>query len=429
MKQWVSFFFLAIIFFSSCSKDKDKSMPVITIDHPTVDQLFNALDTIQVEATIEDETALEQIEITVCDENKVPVLSTLTISPQDKKTTVNIQYPLDDINLASGDYYLWIKAFDGTNTASKYRGIHITEVPRELKYIYIMSLASSTTVHMQRQVVNGSLENLTDINGDISSTASSSKFHLVASCGSTYGDMNIFDVSSNTLLWSVPTVANPPFPYFEYLSQYNEVFYCSLYDGYIKGYNNAGTQVFSAASDAGTFPCKIFANTNYLFADHGLYSGNNRTFGVYYISSGAMKQWISTDYDITNIFQKDEDNVFLFANQNGQGIIKLYSISANSAWEPHTLPAGAIYDVVQIDENNYIIAHESGLYNYQYNPNSLTTFISGINATKIKYDGVNNDLYVAQGNTINVYDYSSHALVSSITAAYSVAGFELLYNR
>lgn len=422
-------FFSLIVLLLSCRKDKDAITPVIIISSPSENQLYNALDTIQIIATVEDEAALEQIEITVCDDNKVPVLATVTVIPQDKKVTLQVPYALNDINLASGTYYIRIKAYDGTNTTSKYRGIQVSAVPHELKYIYIISLPNSTTVRLQRKVISGNLESLSDINGDFSATASSSKFQLVATCGRIYGDMNVYDVSSGTLQWSIPVISDPPFPYFEGITQYNHIFYCLFYDGFIKGFNNAGTQVFNATSSSGTYPTAVYANIDYLFADHGCYSGSDRLFSVYYLCSGTLKQNLSTDYIITNIFQKDDDNLFLFGNRNGQGIIRLFSISGNGTWEPHTLPAGMINDAVQINENNYIIAHESGLYKYQYNMNSLTSYVSSVNAGKIKYDDVNSEIYAAQDNIINIYDYTSHALMSSIIVTDSIVGFELLYNK
>jgi hypothetical protein len=429
MKQCVAGLISIFFLISACKKDKDAVMPVIVINTPSENQIFTALDTIQITATIEDETALVQIDATVCDYNKVPILATVTIVPDDKEITIQIPYALNDINLESGNYYLWIKAFDGTNTASKYRSIQISAAPRELKYIYIMSIFNSTTVRLQRKAVGGNLENLIDITGDLSATASSSKFQLVAVCGNIYGDLNVYNVPSGALQWSIPVVSDPPFPYFESISIYNEIFYCSFYNGFIKAYNNAGTQVFSANTSTGSFPGVVFANTDYVFADEDFYSGTERFFSVYYSDNGTLRQQISTDYIITNIFQKDEDNIFIFGNQGGQGIIRLYSISANGTWEPHTLPAGMITDVVQIDENDYIISLESGLYKYQYDMNSLTTYLPGVNASKIKYDAVNSDIYAVQGNTINIYDYSSHALISNITASDSIAGFELLYNK
>lgn len=430
MRRWVIIILFALqLFLYGCGKDKDAVKPEITISSPSENQIFTALDTIQITSTIEDETTLEQVDITICDNNKVPVLATVTVVPQDKKITVQIPYALNDVNLESGSYYLWIRASDGNNIAGKYRGIHISAVPRELKYVYIMSLFNSTTVRLHRKVTGGNLENISDINGDLSSTISSSRFQIVATCGSTFGDLNVYDVSSGSLQWSEPVISDPPFPYFINSGMYDEILYCSYYSGNIKGFNNNGTQVFSANTMYGSFPSVLFANNNFLFADHGFYSGTEHAFGMYYLSSGAYRQHIITDYIATNIFQMDDDNIFIFGNQNGQGIIRLYSISGNSTWESHTLPAGMISDVVQINENDYIIAHESGLYKYQYDMSSLTSYVSGMNAAKIKFDAINSDIYAAEGNTIYIYDYSSHALISSITVPDPIVGFELLYNK
>ena len=415
--------------FSSCRKDKDDILPVVIISSPSENQVFSALDTIPIVATIEDETNLELVEIVVCDNNKAPVLSPVTIKPEEKNISINLLYIMDDITLASGNYYLRIKAFDGINTVTKYRTIQVSEVAREMKYIYIMSYFNSTTIQLQRKIIGDSLENLFYVNSDYCSTASNSKFQLYSTCGKIYGDMNIYDVSSNTLQWSVPVVSDPPFPYFTNNTMFNNLFYCSFYNGSIKGYQNNGTQIFASMAPTGSYPVKLFANEDYVFADHACYSGQERRFGVYYNSSGAMKQQLTTDFEITNMFQKNNDELIVFGNGNGQGIVKIYSISNNGFWDPHALPTGLINDAVQIDENNYIFSLGGNLYKYQYNMNSLTTYLSGVNASVIKYDDIYSQLYVAVGNTIIIYDYETHALNSSITAANTVLGFEMIYNK
>jgi hypothetical protein len=421
-------FVITVISFS-CRKDKDETAPLITISSPAENQQFSALDTVWVTITAEDETALQQVNITLTDDNKVPVLSTYTITLQDKKVTFTIPYTLNDINLTSGNYYIWVRASDGVNIHDKYRTIHISAVPQELKYLYVFTSASSTTIHVLRKEPQGSLQQIFDISGDFTSSAVSSKFQIIYTCGNIYGNLYAFDVSGNNEIWSIPVVSNPPFPYFESIGYYNNNLYASFYDGYIKGYNKNGTSSFTATCPSGSYPVRFCAGTNYLYADHAMYSGTSRIFGVYYLSSGALKQQIYTDYEAVDIFEKDNDNAFIFANKNGQGIIELYSISGNGVWEPHTLPTGKINDVLMIDENNYIIAHEIGIYKYQYNNNSLTSFVSGINATSVKYDPTTSEVYATSGSDIMIYDYVSHALQNTIAATDSILDFQLLYNK
>jgi len=413
----------------SCKKDKDETPPVITISNPHDNQQYTALDTVWVLTAIADETSLQQIEITLTDINKIPVLSTVVITPETNSITLTIPYVLDDINLASGSYYIWIRASDGTNIHDKFRSISINEVPKELKYVYLFTFGNSTTVHALRKSPTGNPQQLFDINGDFTGSAISSKFQKFFTCGKITGNLNAYNIVDNEESWSVPVISNPPFTYFENVSCYNDIIYVSFYDGYIKGYNNNGTITITANSPAGSYPTVIAAGDNYLYADHAMISGSSRIFGEYYITTGILKQQITTNYEIVKIFEKDNDNVFLFANQNGQGILRLYNITDNGTWEPHTMPAGQIHDALQIDGNAYLIALDDGIYKYQYANNSLTAYLPGVYAITLKYDVLNSEVYINTGTQINVYDYSTHTLINTIPSADPILDFQFLYNK
>ena len=425
----ISLLLSVILILFSCKKDTDNKEPRITITNPYENQQFTALDTIPVIAEIEDETTLKHINITLTDNNKIPVLNTVSIIPQNKKVNISVPYILDNINLTSGNYYICINASDGINSHYTYRGININGIERKLTYTYIFTYKNSNTIHVSHINSTGDTQQLFDISSDFCSAAICSRHQLFYTAGKSFGDVSAFEVADNSLKWSLPVVSNPPFPYFTNIGCYNDILYVAFYDGFIKAYNNNGSITVTAQSSAGSYPVKLFANSSYLFADHAFYSGSARIFGVYYLVSGALKQFINTNYSVVDIFEKDNDNVFIFANFGGQGIIRLFSISGNGTWEPHTVPSGKINDVLQINENTYIIAHESGLYKYIYNSNSLISFISGINASSVKFDDISSDVYVSVGNKLLIYDYLSHSLINTITTTDSILDFQLLYNK
>lgn len=420
---------LTLVLVFSCKKNKDETPPTITITNPFDNQQYNALDTVWVMSTITDETSLQKIEITLTDDNKIPVLSTVIITPEANSVTLTVPYVLNDMNLASGSYYIWISAFDGTNIHDKFRRININEVPKDLKYIYLFTFVNSTTVRVLRKSPSGPTQQLFDINGDFTGASLSSKFQKFFTCGKITGNLNAYNAAENQESWSVPVISNPPFPYFDNIGCYNDIIYVSFYDGYIKGYNNNGAIMITANSPVGSHPSVSFADENYLYADHEKISGSSRIFGVYYLNTGILKQQITTDYEIVKIFEKDNDNIFLFANQNGQGIIRIYNITDNGTWEPHAISSGQIHDALQVDEDTYLIALDNGIYKYQYSVNSLTSYLSGENATIIKYDALNSEVYSCSGSQINVYDYSSHTLINTINLNDSVLDFQFLYNK
>ena len=424
----LSILLLLLLSVASCKKNIDEQIPDVTINSPYENQQFSVFDTIQINAKAEDETTLEKIEVILTDANRIPIQNIISLFPQQKKVTISVPFILEDVSMSTGTYYIWIKASDGTNTSNTFRTIIINGVPRELKDIYIFTYGNSATIHVIKKTLSGNPQQQFDINGDFSGSAISSKNQLLYSAGKIYGNLHAYNVLDNSESWNVPIVSNPPFPYFTNISCYNDILYCSFYDGMIRGYNKNGTALYTAITPYSSYPIKVSAGNNYVYVDHAMYSGSARIFGVYFFVSGILKQQLNTDYNAVRIFEKDNDNVFIFANKNGQGLIKIFSISGNGTWEPHTLPSGKINDVVQIDENAYIIAHENGLFKYQYNNNSLTDY-SAIVAKSLKYEELASEIYACTTHEIKILKYNSNTLVNNIMVADSIVSFELLYNK
>jgi hypothetical protein len=65
------------------------------------------------------------------------------------------------------------------------------------------------------------------------------------------------------------------------------------------------------------------------------------------------------------------------------------------------------------------------------NANNFTTqlYLLGANATLLKYDGFNNELFVVSGNVVTIYDYSSKVVKGTYNHTNPVLDVELMYNR
>lgn len=420
--------FLICSLMLACRADKDEECPTIHITSPAENHHYSVYDTILVNALIEDETQLTKIEITITDENHTPVQSTIALNPENKKTSISIPFIISNSIPASGKYYLRIKASDGLNIKNKFVSTYISVPEQKLMKVYLFGYIDTMRMSVYA-LDSGVFSKSFDIQSDYCATAISSELGLLYTCGKYYGDLNAFNTSDNSVAWKVPVVCNPPFPYFNDIFYYNKYLYCAFYDGYIHGYDLNGSVKYATPELNSIIPEKIMANGNFLFCDNSLISENNRVFGMYYLVSGASKQQISSKYKVISMFPESENSVFIFGNENGQGKIYLYDIDGNGTWESHTLPTGIIYDVACIDNKNYVIAHSTGLYRYDYSMNSLTLFKGGNVFTKIKYENVAEEIYAVSGNELYTFDYPQGTAVSSYSVPDHVMDFQLLYNK
>ena len=129
---------------------------------------------------------------------------------------------------------------------------------------------------------------------------------------------------------------------------------------------------------------------------------------------------------------QDENNIFLFGNVAGQGVIQLYDRIHNNIWNPYnySLNPGAILSAVQLDADTYLIGHSDGtIYKYQFMTSSVTAYLVGYTALQLQYDALNNRIYIAEQNRVTAVDVPSASVTGMVTSTENIKNISLLYNR
>ena len=425
-----SFILFSLVVFFSCKKETtDLTPPAISIYAPYQNQSYNYTDTIRTDFSVSDDFAVNSIGVTVVDANIIPVLPSLTVTPLGRLGTYHQSIVIDNIHLATGSYFLKITASDGQNTGEKFQPITILGAPKKrLSYFYVTKPAPNS-VQVNSLDTNFVSGNYYSVYGDLIASEINSYNQNICTEGSQTGNLNTIRLSSPSLAWSVPVV-NSSSPYFEGLSCWNNMTYVSFYTSVIKGYDENGNQRFNATVANGFYPIKILRHDIYLAAEAKDISSSAKKIILYYLGSGLGAQENALNMDVVSMFTYDAGNIFLFGNSGGQGVFSVYQIATNSFVSPVNIPAGSILSAVQVDNDNYLIAHSNGtIYKFQYSGNSLTVFASGVIAAHMAYDDVNHELLVSQSNSIKKYNYTNSALLNSIPTTDSVCGLHVLFNK
>ena len=134
---YTSFIILLSLF--SCKKDKDEIKPTIIVTEPSNLQQINAIDNVQILATISDDRNVERVTISLRDDNDIAVLSSVTKQPNSKDYNLNVFYELNNIHMLSGEYYFDISASDGENTTHKYITVFVNDVVKSREGIFVVS--------------------------------------------------------------------------------------------------------------------------------------------------------------------------------------------------------------------------------------------------------------------------------------------------
>lgn len=419
------------IFLNSCKKDKDTTPPVVTVTSPNDNSSYNVYDKIVVSGTASDENTLKSVSIKLVDANSATAQNSISVDVSSNSVSFQKDYYLYDIHLETGIYYIVVTASDGVSDTRVYRKIQITEVPDRRRGVYVITAPSSlqTEVNYVDSVYNNSLKY--SYSGAYVSSAVSSyhqKF-FIATSSTTSGALRIINIGNGIQEWS-ETQPNSSANYFMNLMSDEQYLYCSYYNEYIQKYNYNSYRERAFYSASSYYPELVVKYYDYYISEQKSKSSNPANISVFY-NTGALMQQKDVGMDVVSILEKDASNLFVLGNNGTQGELKIYDFTNNFFWAPTTLSAGKVLDAVRVDNSTILIAHENGtIYKYQYSSTGLTPYITGVIASKLAYDGVNNQLLVASAKDLFYYNYTLvPSVIYTTTFTDTIKNIHILYNK
>jgi hypothetical protein len=430
-KKYFFLFLLLLGGLFSCKKDKDVTAPKISFNTPIENQSFNVFDYVTVNASVSDETHLESVNVRLLDVNHSPVHVIVPVSVTGSSMTINVPYLLDNIHLETGIYYIMISASDGEHDAFAYRRIYIVAVPRTLKQVLLTTSTGSAQTDLS--YIDSAFTTIVPFHtfsGDHLGSGVSSYYQQAFHCGNYTGDFTAVGLAYNTIRFNYAASPSSA-PYFTGFWNDEQYSYVGRYDGSIRGYNDGGAGVFAATALSGCYGQHFFKLGDRLLAEERNIITGAKALVVYF-SAGGVEQNCSMMQDVAEFCEKDAGNVFLFGNVSGQGVIQLYDKTANNLWSPYpfSLATGSLLSALELDPDTYLIALSNGtIYKYQYSVNSVTTYMTGFTAIKMRMDEANNVLYIVEANKVSKFSYPSLSPVGVINSPSNILDLNLLYNR
>ena len=95
---------------------------------------------ITITGEISDNQALNELEISVIDDDLIPIISTIYLDVTGKSYSFNETIQVNNSLISSGVFYIRVKAIDvEENFSTSYVTINLSEIPRELSGIYTVT--------------------------------------------------------------------------------------------------------------------------------------------------------------------------------------------------------------------------------------------------------------------------------------------------
>jgi hypothetical protein len=425
---FLSTFAIAVMMIYSCKK-KDTSEPVITFSSPYSGQTFTVGQSIKVTATITFNSSLQFVKMNMVNSNYVAIDITQSLTVTGSPMNINTTYTMTNTSLPSGIYYLQISAYDGTNLAIGYQEIMLNALPLKREAIYVVTGSNSANTKVWKLDSANTISQVIALTGDFSNAAISSADQSLFTTGIYSGNFNCINLNTNTFSWNVPATNNG-FPTFERVYSNDSKNFLAKYDNVINGFDNAGNINYTANTASGTYPHTLFSDSQYLYAEQRNISGYGVALNVYYLATGAAFQNIVINQDIVAMFSINSDSLMIFTNNNGIGNVMIYDIPDNRTTVPVTLPSEKIFSVTQISTIYYLIGMQNQVYIFNTrNFGSLNPFATVAAASAMKFDSLNQQIFVANAKNLNVYNFPTDTLYKTFNFTDTLKDISILYNR
>lgn len=420
----------------ACNKDEDDEPPVIRLSAPTENTVHDALSAIDVRAEITDNEKIVSVSVWLANSDLTPVDRTVGFKPNAKTYSLNTSYELENIQLESGQHYLVVRAQDENGESKDQVSIIINEVPREQRGLVFIGLPNGSVANEEVFKIDAGFQQIEQVKRLASgttagSTVSSYYQQMVVGFEDNRG-VQAFDLGSFEVNWS----RSEPMQ-IKHLSLHNETTYVTGKEQEVLAYDHAGAQIFTVFREDNDFyrSLNLLPHADRVFAvEESIGSGKPR-FAAYF-TTGFLEEWKEIDIEIERMFPYDEERLLLFANGSGgnSGRIYQFTIDGFGFWEAsQSLSSGRIRDVAQVSAEQYVIAHDNGMYLYNAATNSVVLVLNGIIANQVLYDPINNEVMMLRtvNDRIEAYAYSISGLtlLRSFEAGFPVREMHLWYNR
>ncbi len=421
---------LAIIAFLlfSCSKDEPVKYPQITIISPLENQLFQVFDSIPVEAEITYEKKISQILIRLTDKNFNGILSTINLYPGNANVHVQLNYPVDNLFLDDGEYFLQIRAESNGIYKNKYQKVLIKSVPLKLNEIVVLTQKAGNQIQFSSIDSTQSISELFSINGDFASSEISSANKQIYIAGKNLININAYDLETNKIAWHLEPV--PPIPMHSFnCLYYDENLYASSSYLSINGYNSNGSVIFNSSVSETSVPSTIFRFNDFLIVDLQNKTGGPTYLATWYTATGYEKQKLFTQFKVIDFQSVDENRILVFANNKiGDGEIWLYDPSANILTLLKSMSESLISSV-KINSSNFLISTADAMFEFIYPQTFMIPVLPGETGLRLKYDELNTMIYIVGPQTIKKIKYPEMIFQKSFTFPDSILNIHLFYNK
>lgn len=415
-----------LLYLPGCKKDE--APPQILVTSPADNNSFAVGDSIPVLAQITHSKEITSVKISLLNADGIPILVPKYIYPSATSYTIDYEYPINK-NLESGTYSLMVSAGDGITTTRVYTAITIAGVGRYFEQLIAVCRPNNLKTNLYGIDADGNYENILNLDHGYTDSDISSGQRQLYMLKPSPDILFAYNLDSLSEIYYSVT-ASPPHPQYNSVSYYNypSLAYVPNGNGEIRGYDQFGSSIYVTPVNVDTIPVQCWKHDNVILAFCERRGGPARFIRQYYSGTGVYRIDLKINFNIEDLFSLDPDLAAVFGNNDTTGRAYIYDVTGNALYSEIQIPDGYIRQVVQISEKVFLIAHENGIYKYDYNTFSISMWLPGVDADVMVYDELRQYVYYAVDERVYLYRYSDAALLQEVTLPNEVLNLLVQYN-
>jgi hypothetical protein len=422
-----------LLFAASCKKEDDYTAPVINIISPEYDETTEVPGNMHVVVRIISERALQNVRISVDDQNIQPIYEPKSFSPEEKVVELDFNYFLGSVPPGKEKpFYLHVSVDDGTEINHEYQRVKLANtIPQQVIGYYLYTRPSIGKTRIDYYDFAKEWIPVDEVNGEYVDGASYSKESICYVATSNQSVINAYRLEEEDLFF-LKWQHFPELPFAEITDLYvtDDLLYAGTGNGIIDGLDpQTGTKKLSTDIAQDSVPGRIGASPFHIVGDFYSRKDNVNAIQSFFQASGVFIQRRGIYYSVIDFYPySDGDSFYLFGTTPTIGLFARYHVPTNMTFQLDEFNTGAITHSCRVSENEYIFAAGSGLHKYIADEAKLTSLINlDENIVDMVFDDSGRNLYLALANEVRIYTYPDMVLVNNYLSEYPIKGLRIRF--
>lgn len=415
----------------ACRKEPANEVPRITIITPAENSSLTVPDTLLVVVEAHDDEGLQQVAVTLLNQDDIPVVPAATASATGLSATVTLALPVTSEQLTSGLYKLHATATDGALLGKDVLHLHLTAAPLRLRAVFTLAGAPGGGTQLYRTDSAGQTTLAATWPDDLGGAAISSTAQRLFIAGGASGGLRAYYPDGLGIAWQRPNLSSIGQPWFTSVDLGGDGrLYVGHDDGTLRGFQASnGTGVFTAVLPDQFRAQQALVSGDLVVCLMRHFVSQEQQVGVYYRMSGAVQEFQPLAVTPVRAFTRGASHLLIFGNQGGAGRVLDRTISGGGTWEAYTW-ASPITSVEQVAANTWLVALASGeLQRFTYGGSGSLGLGTTPLLHALAYDAVNGLAYGGANGQVLLIDPGSGATANGWAVAGEALHVLPLLNR